>query len=203
MPWLNKSTANRAILSRDSTCWKIHKFGISADRSSADYIPSLFPCNRYYRFKEYKYRKYRAIQRPKRVRNRVRIWFAMKRPLIKIGKSTPLNIISDSFQLFKHFSIAQVLAFRYPRIEQHARTTQFSDTLEFSSFFFFFFLRLFYVFLFFAFLCVSLRFTFCVYTCLCFTWFNSNFCLRNLLYTSKYFIVYKFGHICQANRKTF
>lgn len=82
----------------------------------------------------------------------------MKRPLIKIGKSTPLNIISDSFQLFKHFSIAQVLAFRYPRIEQHARTTQFSDTLEFSSFFFFFFftsfLRFSFFLHFFAFLCV-------------------------------------------------
>lgn len=160
MPWLNKSTVNRAILSRDSTCWKIHKFGISADRSSADYIPSLFPCNRYYRFKECKYRKYRAIQRPKRVRNRVRIWFAVKRPLIKIGKSTPLNIISDSFQLFKHCSIAQVLAFRYPRIEQHARTTQFSDTLEFSSFFSFFYVCFTFFFFFFfslhffAFLCV-------------------------------------------------
>lgn len=46
----------------------------------------------------------------------------LKRPLIKIGKSTPLNIISDSFQLFKRFSIAQVLTFRYPRIEQHVRT---------------------------------------------------------------------------------
>lgn len=79
----------------------------------------------------------------------------MKRPLIKIGKSTPLNIISDSFQLFKHFSIAQVLAFRYPRIEQHARTTQFSDTLEFSSFFFFFFFT---SFLRFSFFCISLRF---------------------------------------------
>lgn len=84
----------------------------------------------------------------------------MKRPLIKIGKSTPLNIISDSFQLFKHCSIAQVLAFRYPRIEQHARTTQFSDTLEFSSFFSFFYVYFTFFFFFFfslhffAFLCV-------------------------------------------------
>lgn len=193
MPWLNRSAASRTILSRDSTCWKIHKLGISADRNSADYIPSLFACNRYYRFKEWKYRKYRAISRPKRVRDQVRIWFAVERPLIKIGKSTPLNIISDSFQLFEHFSIAQVLAFRYPRIEQHART-QFSDTLEFCPFFSF--LRLFYVFLFMS-LCVSLRFLTFLYVLRLhvFTWLH--------LYTSKYFIVYKSGHIIQANRKRF